>query len=66
MKIIFLQVLVFNQNKCDFCGTCVGVCPHDAIELFESALIVDEERCTLCKNCVVVCPARALEIRDEE
>ncbi len=53
------------QSKCDFCGTCVAVCPHDAIELAEASLQILFNRCTLCANCIHVCPTRALEMTDE-
>ena len=42
-------------NKCDFCGTCVGVCPEDAIELKEAEIKIDENLCTNCSKCVWVC-----------
>lgn len=54
-----------NVERCDFCGTCVAVCPHDAVELFEARLDIDDEKCTLCKNCVDICPFRSLEFVDE-
>ncbi len=54
----------YNREICDFCGTCVGVCPHDAIELMECDLRITEE-CTVCMNCVYICPVRALEEYDE-
>jgi len=54
---------VFIDNKrCDFCGTCVAVCPVDAIELKESSITVDEKRCTRCGDCVDVCPLGVLEV----
>jgi Fe-S-cluster-containing hydrogenase component 2 len=43
-------------ERCDFCGTCVAVCPADAIELKESSVCVVAEKCTRCGNCVAVCP----------
>ena len=54
-----------NIEKCDFCGTCVAVCPHDAIELYEARLQISQQKCTLCLNCVHICPFRSLEARDE-
>lgn len=64
MKQIFLQKIAYNREVCDFCGACVGVCPHDAIELFEADYAI-MAHCTLCKNCIHVCPVRALEMIDE-
>jgi Fe-S-cluster-containing hydrogenase component 2 len=48
--------------QCDFCGSCVGVCPEDAIQLVEASLIIDFEKCTLCQRCVQVCPLGVLEV----
>jgi anaerobic sulfite reductase subunit C len=53
------------QSRCDFCGTCVAVCPRDAIELDEAELQILENRCNLCGNCIIICPVRALEVNDE-
>ncbi|MDZ7315221.1 MAG: 4Fe-4S binding protein [candidate division KSB1 bacterium] len=62
----FAGKLLYDPSLCDYCGTCVGVCPHDAIELEESEFSVIEERCTRCLACVFVCPVRAMEAVDEE
>jgi ferredoxin len=53
-----------KRDLCEFCGTCVAVCPQDAIELAESDLTINS-RCTLCMNCLYICPLRALESVDE-
>jgi NAD-dependent dihydropyrimidine dehydrogenase PreA subunit len=52
--------IVLTSDRCDFCGTCVAVCPMDCIELGESHLNIDRSICTLCMNCVHVCPVEAL------
>jgi ferredoxin len=49
------EVQIPNE-KCDFCGTCVAVCPADAIELEEKVIRVLDDRCTRCCACVHVCP----------
>jgi len=49
------------EDKCDYCGCCVGVCPEDAIELKEAELKIIEELCTNCAKCVWVCPVEALK-----
>jgi ferredoxin len=48
--------IVFSIDKCDFCGTCVAVCPADAIELRESSIRVIPEACIRCGDCVAICP----------
>ena len=55
-----------KQDLCDFCGTCVSVCPQDAIELFEARLVIIKDRCTNCLNCVKACPLRVLEENTHE
>ncbi len=55
-----------NENLCDFCGTCVSVCPVDCIELFEAKLKINNEKCIACNLCVDICPLGVLEVEDEE
>jgi Fe-S-cluster-containing hydrogenase component 2 len=52
-----------DNERCDFCGTCVAVCSADAIELKASTIRVDDAACTLCKNCVDICPLGVPEVR---
>jgi len=52
-------------DRCDFCGTCVAVCPVDCMELAESRLTIDHQICTRCLNCVQVCPVEALAFREQ-
>jgi NAD-dependent dihydropyrimidine dehydrogenase PreA subunit len=53
-------MISLHQNKCDFCGTCVGICPENCIDLAESELYVDHQTCTLCHKCIWICPVDAL------
>ena len=48
--------IVIPIERCDFCGTCVAVCPADAIELKESTVRVIPDRCIRCSDCVAICP----------
>ncbi|MBN2355053.1 4Fe-4S binding protein [candidate division KSB1 bacterium] len=57
--------MIHKPSRCDFCGTCVGVCPQDAIELAECELVILCDRCTMCRLCIHICPLRALELSDE-
>jgi len=55
-----------KDNKCDYCGTCVAVCPVDAIELLEADIRIDPDTCTECDLCVWVCPIDVLEAVETE
>ncbi|MGQ9559003.1 MAG: 4Fe-4S binding protein [Candidatus Oleimicrobiaceae bacterium] len=59
------KAIRLKDDLCDLCGTCVAVCPADALELTECRLLIDRERCTLCMNCVYACPFACLEVHDE-
>jgi len=54
--------IMIDHARCDFCGTCVAVCPSDAIELKEAQISILHDRCTLCENCIAVCPLGLLEV----
>lgn len=55
-------MIVFRQDICDYCGACLGVCPQDAIVLYESEIRLVIERCDGCQRCLMVCPVRAVEV----
>ena len=53
-----------DTKKCDICGTCVSVCPKDAISIEEFHVKIDPEICISCMLCAQVCPLRAI-LEDE-
>lgn len=53
-------MIEIKAGKCDFCGTCVSVCPVDCIELEEAVIRIDHEICTDCELCIFVCPIEVL------
>lgn len=53
------------DNKCDFCGTCVSVCPVDCIEVREADIKIIHTVCINCDLCIHICPIEVLEFRDE-
>ena len=55
-----------NHDMCDLCGTCVSVCPENAIEMFEQYLKIDKQVCTACRKCIRICPVQALTMDNEE
>ena len=47
-------------------GSCVDVCPFDAIFISEEGIpVVIEEKCTACGNCVEACPRDIIDIVPE-
>ena len=49
----------FLQDTCMDCGGCVGICPHDSIDLFQGFIQI-RASCTECDLCVRLCPVSAL------
>jgi NAD-dependent dihydropyrimidine dehydrogenase PreA subunit len=58
--------MIISLNHCDQCGTCIAVCPADALMLGEFKVEVDHEACSECMICVRMCPIAALEVTDEK
>ena len=54
------------DNKCDFCGCCVGVCPVDCIDVKEADIMIDHDICIDCDLCVYVCPIDVLSQIDKK
>ena len=48
------------ENKCDFCSTCITVCPVDCIEVREASIKIDSVTCIDCNLCVYICPIEVL------
>jgi len=43
-------------------GTCVSVCPFDAIHVVDGVAVVDEDKCMACNKCVAICPRHIIEL----
>jgi L-aspartate semialdehyde sulfurtransferase ferredoxin len=53
-------MIVIERKRCEVCGTCVGVCPADAIIIECADIRIDGEKCLECRACVQVCPVGAI------
>lgn len=55
---------VVNQKECVACGTCIKVCPKNALSIPKGIYaVVDLERCIGCSLCAKSCPASVIEIK---
>lgn len=43
-------------------GSCVKVCPFDAIKVENGVAVVDRDKCKACGKCVEVCPKNLIEL----
>lgn len=56
---------VINKNLCCGCGTCVGICPTNAITFKDNIyypMWLDENKCTNCGFCHETCPGKGFNI----
>lgn len=58
------KLIEVDSEKCFSCGSCVALCPVEAISLDQDSTVVfDKEKCLgiTCSICVDACPARAIK-----
>ena len=53
--------MVVNKDVCVGCGTCVGICPVNAIQMVDGVAQIDKEICINCGSCLGACPVGAIE-----
>lgn len=55
-----------DSNACSYgClgyGSCVEVCPFDAIEIIDGIAVVIKDKCKGCRKCVAVCPRQVISM----
>jgi L-aspartate semialdehyde sulfurtransferase ferredoxin len=58
------KLIEVDSEKCFSCGSCIALCPVEAINLAKDFTVqFDKERCvgSTCSICVDACPARAIK-----
>lgn len=48
------------SEKCTKCGSCVPVCPQEAITEGDPRYVIDADKCVDCGLCADECPAQAI------
>ena len=52
-----------DKNKCIGCGSCVQLCPVNAISFDgDGKAIIDPNLCIKCGTCEASCPVQAIKI----
>ncbi len=51
-----------DAEKCTGCGSCVEVCPVEAIKVENDVAVVSEDTCTECGLCENECPTEAISV----
>jgi len=51
----------YFRDRCQGCGTCVEVCPNQALRLTHEGVIRHRERCVSCGKCAEACPEKVME-----
>lgn len=61
-----LSIAFTDRRLCTRCGTCIGVCPVDALSVDPENFfpVLDEKRCTRCGLCARTCPGGRLSYAD--
>ncbi len=55
------------SKECVACGSCVKVCPKEAITIYKGLFAkVDSEKCIGCTRCQKVCPASVITMIERE
>jgi len=59
--------IVFDDNKCVYCGNCARKCPAVAIEVKVKEKMLDfhPDRCIICEVCVEACPKSAIALESK-
>jgi Fe-S-cluster-containing hydrogenase component 2 len=58
------KLIEVDAEKCFSCGSCVALCPVEAISIAKDSTVeFDKEKCvgSTCSICVDACPARAIK-----
>lgn len=58
--------VMYREDRCMHCGTCLDVCPEDALTAGQGTVVRDASACVLCGTCVEACPSGARELMGRE
>ena len=53
-------MLHIDNDKCNKCGSCVDLCPQEAITIDNDVAAINQELCIQCGTCAEVCQVGAI------
>lgn len=60
-NVVTLQII---EEKCNGCGMCINVCPHEVFELYiGKSHIVNRDQCMECGACSMNCREKAISVK---
>ncbi len=62
----FRPEIIYHQDKCIGCNSCVEVCSNQALKASDQGIIIDKNLCDRCGTCCEACPTLALEKLGQE
>ena len=54
--------LQWTETACIGCGTCIDVCPENALSSGPEGITIDRTLCTSCEICSLECPSAAMKM----
>jgi ferredoxin len=58
-----VATLAADRAKCNGCGICLDVCPHDVLEIRDKSIAIrDRDACMECGACARNCPLGAITV----
>lgn len=58
---------MIDKKKCISCGTCVAICPVEAISFDKDGkAVIDRKKCIRCGSCQASCPVEAIDLNKNE
>ena len=55
--------IVVDIDKCSLCGSCVEMCPFDAVKIENKSICINRDNCNLCLCCMESCSNQAMDFK---
>jgi ferredoxin len=56
------MIPLVDKEKCTGCGSCIEICPPQALSFQKETVYIDDDLCEECGFCVAECPVEAISL----